>query len=314
MSHGPTVGVKQGWVPDVQSLIVDPHLGRLRTFVAVAEELSFSAAARRIFLTQQAVSLHIARLESDLGVRLFVRTTRSVALTPEGAALLPEARRLLKQADRFAMRVSSVGATKSNRVTVGYTFWIGHTIMPAIIARVRDDFFGIELLTRELYDSEIAPAVADGRLDIGIAFPPKRDEFLRTEVVRTEPLMLAVPHGHRVAEMTSVPLAHLDGETIYLWDRSFSAGYYDSVVSALQAANIDITIDTTDTGLNMWSKVAKGGGITFLPRGIQPNAGLRLVAIEEEMELQAAMTWRSDSTTPELEAVLATIRAVVRRL
>jgi DNA-binding transcriptional LysR family regulator len=96
-----------------------PELRHLRAFVAVAEELNFTRAAERLHLGQQAVSKSVGQLEGELGVRLLVRTTREVRLTPAGEALLEDGRRALAAADAAFARARDVGGDVSGTVRVG---------------------------------------------------------------------------------------------------------------------------------------------------------------------------------------------------
>src|SRR4051794_769030 len=107
---------------------MDPRL--LRSFVAVAEELHFGRAAARLHLSQPPLSVHVKRLEADLGVRLFERTNRRVTLTAAGVELLGRARRLLEDADRAVAEVQRVARGETGLVTVGYTSTATHVVLP----------------------------------------------------------------------------------------------------------------------------------------------------------------------------------------
>ena len=95
------------------------ELHQLRCFVAVADELHFGKAARKLAMLPTALGRHIRMLEDDLGARLFERTTRHVALTPSGAALLDEARALLAQADRIADEVQARSRGEARAIRLG---------------------------------------------------------------------------------------------------------------------------------------------------------------------------------------------------
>jgi DNA-binding transcriptional LysR family regulator len=190
---------------------LDPRL--LRYFVAVAEELHFTRAAARLYVAQQALSRDIRRLERQLGVRLLTRTTRRVALTPEGERLLVRARELLALHDRTVQELHDLHGGRPLLVDL---LAEGHTPVRVLrgarqrapkaelIARFHGGFrAALHLLLAGRLD------VAFGRSDgLGEPFPA---EHLARRLVRLEPMALLLPQEHPLAALEAVPLAALRG-------------------------------------------------------------------------------------------------------
>jgi DNA-binding transcriptional LysR family regulator len=185
----------------------------LRSFVAVAEELHFTRAAARLYVAQQALSRDIRRLERQLGVRLFARTTRRVALTVDGERLLARARELLALHDQTLQELQGLDAGRPLLVDL---LAEGHT--PARVLRAaRERAPGAELVAR--FRGGFATALElllAGRLDVafgrseglGRPFPA---ELLARRLVRLEPLALLLPEEHPLAALEAVPMAALRG-------------------------------------------------------------------------------------------------------
>ncbi|MEU5916088.1 LysR family transcriptional regulator [Streptomyces sp. NPDC047141] len=190
----------------------DPRL--LRAFTAVAEELHFTRAAARRYVAQQALSRDIRRLERELGAELFVRTTRQVALTPDGERLLPYARRVLAAHDelteafRAAPRPLFVDLNSPDLVH------------ERVLLRARELAPEQELMAR--YESGLtgaAQSILAGRIDTSFGRYGGLDAALRarldTQFVRYEPMAVILPEDHPLAALPEVPLARLAGERIY---------------------------------------------------------------------------------------------------
>ncbi|MGW7639738.1 LysR family transcriptional regulator [Streptomyces decoyicus] len=192
----------------------DPRL--LRAFLAVAEELHFTRAAARLYVAQQALSRDIRRLERELGAALFVRTTRQVALTPDGARLLPLARRVLTAHDELAATFRSA-PERPLLVDVGVPIGTAHGVLEAARERVPDS---CELVAR--FHSGLTGAAAEvaaGRLDVSFgriaALPPGVLAGLEHQPVRLEPMAVLLREDHPLAARPAVALAELAGETLY---------------------------------------------------------------------------------------------------
>ncbi|WP_327168182.1 LysR family transcriptional regulator [Streptomyces subrutilus] len=194
---------------------VDPRL--LRGFVAAAEELHFTRAAARLYVAQQALSRDVRRLERALDASLFVRTTRQVALTPEGELLLPLARRVLRAHEELA---SAFGAGAGPRVLLVDVNTDGPGTGRTVLERARDLAPDCELMAR--FESGLTHAAAEitaGRLDVSFGYADGLDPAQAARLdrcpVRYEPLAVLLPRGHRLAGCGAVPLDGLAGEAVY---------------------------------------------------------------------------------------------------
>ncbi|MGW3957493.1 LysR family transcriptional regulator [Streptomyces sp. NPDC004752] len=191
---------------------LDPRL--LRAFVTVAEELHFTRAAARLYIAQQALSRDVRRLERELGAELFLRTTRQVTLTADGARLLPYARRVLAAQDDL---LAAAGRARPLLVDLNSP---GLVTGRRVLHRARELAPDCELMAR--YESGLTGAATEllaGRLDASFGRFAGLDPVLRAglaqQPVRYEPMALVLPDDHPLARREAVPLAALAGETVY---------------------------------------------------------------------------------------------------
>jgi DNA-binding transcriptional LysR family regulator len=191
---------------------LDPRL--LRAFVVVAEELHFTRAAARLYVAQQALSRDVRRLERELGVELFVRTTRQVTLAADGERLLPYARRVLAAQDEL------LRAFREARPLLVDLNSPGLVTGRRVLHRARELAPEHELMAR--YESGLTGAAGEllaGRLDVSFGRFAGLDPALRAgldqQLVRYEPMAVVLPEGHRLAALDAVPLEALAGESVY---------------------------------------------------------------------------------------------------
>jgi DNA-binding transcriptional LysR family regulator len=191
---------------------IDPRL--LRAFTTVADELHFTRAAARLYVAQQALSRDIRRLERELGVELFVRTTRQVTLTADGERLVPYARRVLEaQGDLLAAASGGSRPLLVDLNTEGMA-------SGRVLARAREIVPECELMAR--FESGLTGAAAEivaGRLDVSFGrfagLEPAARALLSQQPVRYEPMAVLLPDDHPLADRTHIPLNALAGETVY---------------------------------------------------------------------------------------------------
>nr|WP_272922546.1 LysR family transcriptional regulator [Streptomyces sp. SID5785] len=189
----------------------------MRAFLAVAEELHFTRAAGRLYVAQQALSRDIRRLERELGAELFVRTTRQVALTADGARLLPHARRALAAQDALLAAFTAPAPDHPPLLVDVNSPGLVHEL---VLARARELAPDQELMAR--YESGLTGAATEllaGRLDVSFGRFAGLDPAVRARLdqqpMRYEPMAIVLPDDHPLAALDAVPLGRLAGETVY---------------------------------------------------------------------------------------------------
>jgi DNA-binding transcriptional LysR family regulator len=219
-------------------MVDELDLRLLRHFVVVAEELHFTRAAARLYLAQQALSRDIARLGRRLGVRLFTRTTRQVALTPDGERLLVRARELLALYDQTLQELREPAAGRPLLVDL---LAEGHT--PArVLGAARRRAPQTELVARFHGGFGMAlKLLLAGRLDVafgrseGLGRPFPAEQLAR-RLIRLEPMALLLPEEHPLAALEAVPLAALRGTQVDASVGNDSAPEWVDLAAGLLAA------------------------------------------------------------------------------
>jgi DNA-binding transcriptional LysR family regulator len=209
------------------------ELSHLRCFVAVAEELHFGRAAARLNMTQPPLSRQIQILERILDVELLERTSRIVKLTPAGRSFLPEAQRILRQTDIAAAVARRVDAGKVGTLRIGFTAASAYSYLPTLVKACEAELSDIALVLNEEVTKAQIENLLSGDLDIGLLRPPITHADLKSLRVLVEPLVAAIPNGHRLAEAEFVRPQDLNGEDLVMYSSHDARYFYDLVASVL---------------------------------------------------------------------------------
>lgn len=189
------------------------ELRQLEYFVAVAEERNFTRAAKRVNVGQSGLSAAIHSFERELGVRLFVRTTRRVDLTDAGRTLLPEAHRTLAAADAARAAIAKVQDLVVGAVSIGTGKALGIDLLSAL-TRFTELYPGVALTLHQAGSSALIESVRDGHLDFAPLGLPQRDpEGVTTTILRSDPVVLACHPQHRLAARAHVRIEDLADES-----------------------------------------------------------------------------------------------------
>ncbi|WP_165988040.1 LysR family transcriptional regulator [Streptomyces sp. YIM 98790] len=191
------------------------ELRHLEYFVAVAEEQHFTRAADRLLVSQSALSASVRALERELGARLFLRNTRSVALTEAGRALLDEARRTLAGVRAARDAVAAVRGLLRGTLAIGTEQCIGAVDVSRLLARFHQLHPGVEIRLRQAGSQSLAEDVAAGRLDLAFVAlcgqqPPAG---VRLTPLTDEPMVLLCPPDHPLGERKQVTWQDLADRT-----------------------------------------------------------------------------------------------------
>ncbi|TDX02600.1 DNA-binding transcriptional LysR family regulator [Kribbella sp. VKM Ac-2566] len=190
------------------------ELQQLRYVVAVAETNNFTRAAERCLVVQSALSHQIARLERELGARLFDRTSRRVRLTPAGTAFLPAARQCLDAAERAAAEAAAAVGLVRGRLAVGLIPTVAAVDIPAALRDFRREYPDVRISLRVGASEKLADQVKEGILDVAFLGLPTtaRPQGVETRELARDRLVAVVPPDHALAAESSVTLQRLASE------------------------------------------------------------------------------------------------------
>jgi DNA-binding transcriptional LysR family regulator len=188
------------------------ELRHLRYFLAVADELSFTRAARRLNVAQQTLSEGIAQLETALGMRLFERASRPLLLTDAAVRWLPYARDALAAAESAQDAARRLRAGHTGRLRVGLAATAAFPLTPALLQAYRDRHPRVELSTRHFDFGDPAGGLLDGQTDVAIVRPPFSADGLDLLVIAREPRYVALSDQHPVAGQPEVSFADIADE------------------------------------------------------------------------------------------------------
>jgi len=206
------------------------ELRTLRYFATLAEELHFGRAAQRLAITQPPLSLAIRGLEEELGVVLFARTRRQVALTHAGAAFLEQARSVLARASEAVQVARAADRGEVGRLAIGYMSASIFTLLPSVLRDFAARHPGVRLDLRELTLPQQLAALRAGDIHVGFMRPPITDAELTDALLLEEPLRVALPSGHPLAQSRRVRSARLAGEPFVMFQRSPGLVLHDLVL------------------------------------------------------------------------------------
>jgi DNA-binding transcriptional LysR family regulator len=286
---------------------VNVELRHLRYFVAVAEELHFTRAARRVHIAQQPLSAAIARLEQQLGVTLLERTTRRVELTEAGEALLEPARAALRAVDEALAAAQAAGRGEAGELSVGLSSGAWYGLEPLFDA-VRAHHPGLRLHVRQQSTRPLLDDVRAGTLDLAIGLCVQDPGDLGSQRLKDEPVFVAVPESHPLAGRGRSALADLAGETVALDDPADGPDYNAAVLGVLAAAGGMPRTRAFATHHDAWQNaILHDGcvGLTVRSAIHSSHRGLHLLAVEPRTTFPLDLLWRAEPGEPPRPAIAA---------
>ena len=257
-------------------------LRQLRYFLAVAEELHFTRAARRLGIAQASLSEQVRRLEDEIGAPLLGRTSRQVVLTPAGQLVRNRARHVLADVDDTLRSARDVAAGRLGELRVGAVgAALTHTV-PAVLRALRAQAPSLTVRISQLSTTAQLHALADRRLDVGLVRGPAHNPGVHVEPLLHEPLVAVLPHDHPLASRIDLDLPDLAGEPLVLWPRADSPGAYDHILALYQRSDLPAptVLEGPDTTTQL-ALIASGLGISLQPASFDDlgRRGLTLIPL-----------------------------------
>lgn len=278
------------------------EIRQLRTFIAVAEELSFGKAASRLNMTQPSVSLHIKQLENEIGARLLERGgKRDVAITPAGKVFLDGARQTLQAADRARQSAQHLSEGKTGELNIGYSDDFTFASLPSMIESLHTQSPGVQVNLSLKSSYRVIELVKDGLLDLGfVCFPiPRINPNLDMRQLPPTEIVAVISKTHRLAKRKRIWLKELSDTPLYLMPHNVISGFSAQATRLFAQAQITPRLlGTSDNALVTLEMISRGVGATLaslssLPAGFPDIHILHLRDADPKLEL--GMVFRKDS-------------------
>ncbi len=275
-------------------MTTDPSTHQLRLLLALAEELHFGRAARRMYISQPALSRQIRALEESLGVTLVERSTRHVELTAAGQALLPRIRAVVDAVEDLCDSASATAHAGSRQVALA-SYMSALPALRILFDGLRERNGGPEVTWQDVDNVEQFTALREGRVDAVVCYGPV-PTGIRTLALGTEPRFVCLPDSHPLATRESVSLSELAGLPVI----GFSP-HVDREWRQFWAADprpdgtpVRYTHHAATTLESCVSHAGLGHGIRFISescRALMPRPGVRYVAVTDLPPCTAVLAW-----------------------
>lgn len=290
----------------------------LRCLVAVAEELHFGRAAKRLHLTQPPVSLAIKELEDELGVTLLERTSRRIAITRAGEDALRDARAVLAAADTMRRRAQETAQGLMGTLSIGFISLPIYSFLPTLVRQFSEAHQRVKISLHEGTTDQIIHDVESGSLDLGLVFqtadPPAA---LSVKLVQKEPLVLALPAGHALAGSARIALGQLAQERFLGFERHQGPLMFDAIVATCMRHGFSPNLFVARQMQTIVSLVSGGIGVALVPASVQALGREGVVYRElkdKATEVETVAIWRAADHSPLVQAVLDYLPKVCHRI
>lgn len=274
-----------------------PELRQLRYFVAVAEELNFSRAARRLRMAQPPLSAAIRRLEAELGTELFRRSSREVTLTDAGRTLLAGARRTLAEAERAVSDAKRAGAGELGRLRIAFSWSERFQTLRSVAQVFRARYPDVDLLTEEMWNSKMIDALRSGAVDVAIALCPEISDGIAYRHVRSERAVAIVAATHPLATESEVDTAALAGDGIVLFPRELAPRLFDRFIAICRDAGFEPVVrpESFHTAWELGT-LEDVGVVALAPESVVGGlpSGLTALRLREAPQLETHALSRAD--------------------
>ena len=291
---------------------------QLRYFVAVARERNFTRAAEKLRIAQPPLSRQIQQLEDELGVALFDRTSRPLALTDAGRLLFDQAVQVLDRMGEMKAMMQRLLQAERSRFSMGFVASTLYGYLPEVIRRYRAARPDVDLTLLELMTVEQIAALKEGRIDVGFGRLQIDDPAIARMLLRNERLIAAVPAKHALAARKGpLRLADLAHDTLVIYPKTPRPSYADQVLALLRERDVKPPaiheVRELQTALGL---VAADAGVCIVPAGVERFRRDNVVyrPLDERSAVSPIiMSTRKGDRSPEVALVLRLIKEMYRK-
>lgn len=278
------------------------ELKQLQCFVAVGEELHFGRAAKRLHMTQPPLSRQIQMLEHELRTQLLSRTSRSVRLTPAGRAFLEKARHLLALASHSMADVQRISRGDTGLIRMGFTAGSSYRHLPKILTKASAVLKDVTIVLQEMVTLEQMEALRFNKLDFGLLRLPVDQKGIQVACIAREPLLLAVPRGHRLASGRTPKVTDLDTEPFITFSPTDGRYFYELIDELFRSSSVDPQyVQHVSQIHSILALVSAGMGIALVPQSSQALHfdGVVLRKLQGKSTfVELYLAWRDENENP----------------
>lgn len=294
------------------------ELVQLRCFLAVAQELHFGRAARRMDMLPASLGRHVKMLEDGLGTKLISRTTRHASLTEAGSDLLEEARHLVTMADRFEEKARNAYREQATILRIGAIDSAAIGLVPQLLNAFRQSDPDIDVTLYEQKTIRLLPRLLSGRLDlVFIRKPETLNSKIRSQHLLSETAVVTVAEGHRFVDRDSLTVEDLVGEPLIVPERQSRPHSHDLTMKLFADAGLTARVaqiaGEKQTIVNM---VSNGLGLAIVPRWSSRMSiqGVRYIPLMTKSggairRLDLSAAWVRNTRDPVRDKLMACVNA-----
>jgi DNA-binding transcriptional LysR family regulator len=290
------------------------ELRHLKYFVAVAEELNFARAARRVHIAQPSLTKQIQQLEQELGFPLLYRTKKKVELLDTGHVFLDEAQRLLCQAENTIQSTRRTHTGESGRLVIGFSSSAAPEVLPRILRRYHALYPKVVVDLWETVSIKNAESLLESAMSVALARSPTflSHELFCFEAIQHERFIVALPDSHPLTKQKSIGIKTLESEPMIVPPLQPGWGYADSMFQIFRDYGIIPRIAQEATGaLPVVTLVAGGFGVALIPASLVNFSlpGVTYRPIKGRCRTSdLTLVWRRDSRASTVRAFLEVVR------
>ncbi len=286
---------------------------QLQSFIAVAEQLSFSRAAKMLGIAPSALTTHIRSLEGELAAPLFVRSSHSVDLTPVGRATLPQARKTVAEFNLIAETARHAKEGHAGHLNVAYARALPWYLPGRIIGPFAESMPGVRVDLSELSTQEQVRNLVDGSLDFGIMIGQPETPNLERVLVSQERVFIACGPTHKFAKREGISVHDLRDEPLSMLSYAFSPEIFSCIIEMCREAGFypQISYEADEVRV-LWGIVTSGRGITFGYRSFATSniPGLVFIPIvDTPVRLEYYVAWNASVDDPLKRSFIESIPA-----
>lgn len=286
------------------------ELRQLKYFLAVAQELHFGLAAKKMNISQPPLSMQIKQLEEELEIKLFKRSSRSVELTPQGEYLKNEVTKLLNNLEASIKSAQKIARGDLGILRIGFVAIVTQSKFPLVIRKYKEIYPDVQIEITDLSSSRQLNFIKNKELDIALlnSFGHDLKNFNKKRYMGGK-FKVAVPANHRLANEKEVNLKDFKGENILMFKREVQPILFDSILQSFEASGASpFSVQEINQRITTLALAAAGMGIVPVSPPVQNlrnQKDVKYLNIKDPFpEFEIAAVWSKDNDSPRLKAFM----------